>query len=37
MNKRIVITGVGLTSPIGNTLTEMRSNLIEGKSGIVEK
>ena len=34
MNKRIVITGIGLTSPIGNNLTEMRKNLIDGKSGI---
>jgi 3-oxoacyl-[acyl-carrier-protein] synthase II len=34
MNKRIVITGVGLTSPIGNNLEEMRKNLLEGKSGI---
>jgi 3-oxoacyl-[acyl-carrier-protein] synthase II len=37
MNKRIVITGVGLTSPIGNDLTEMRANLLEGKSGITEQ
>ena len=37
MNKRIVITGVGLTSPIGNNLEEMRLNLIEGKSGITEE
>lgn len=34
MNKRIVITGVGLTSPIGNTLPEMRKNLVDGVSGI---
>lgn len=34
MNQRIVITGVGLTSPIGNDITEMRKNLIEGVSGI---
>ncbi len=34
MNKRIVITGVGLTSPVGNNLTQMRKNLIEGISGI---
>lgn len=34
MNKRIVITGVGLTSPVGNSLDEMRANLLEGKSGI---
>ncbi len=36
MTKRIVITGIGLTSPIGNNLGEMRTNLIEGKSGIAE-
>ena len=34
MNKRIVITGVGLTSPVGNNLSEMRASLLEGKSGI---
>ncbi|MFC2140159.1 beta-ketoacyl-[acyl-carrier-protein] synthase family protein [Candidatus Auribacterota bacterium] len=32
--KRIVITGVGLTSPIGNELSEFRKNLLAGKSGI---
>ncbi len=31
---RIVITGIGLTAPNGNTLDEFRSNLLEGKSGI---
>ena len=36
MRKRIVITGVGLTSPIGNSLSEHRVNLLEGKSGINE-
>ncbi len=34
MEKRIVITGVGLTSPIGNDLSTMRKNLLEGNSGI---
>jgi 3-oxoacyl-[acyl-carrier-protein] synthase II len=34
MNKRIVITGIGLTSPVGNNLSELRSSLLEGKSGI---
>ncbi|MBF0537621.1 MAG: beta-ketoacyl-[acyl-carrier-protein] synthase family protein [Nitrospirae bacterium] len=33
-NARIVITGVGLTSPNGNNLPEFRKNLLEGKSGI---
>ncbi len=32
---RIVITGIGLTSPNGNSLTEFRQNLLEGKSGVV--
>ena len=33
--ERIVITGVGLTSPNGNTLDEFRANLLNGVSGIV--
>jgi 3-oxoacyl-[acyl-carrier-protein] synthase II len=32
--QRIVITGIGLTSPIGNNLSELRSGLLEGRSGI---
>ena len=32
--ERIVITGVGLTSPNGNTLQEFRSNLLNGVSGV---
>jgi 3-oxoacyl-[acyl-carrier-protein] synthase II len=31
---RIVITGVGLTAPIGNSLDEYRANLLAGKSGV---
>ena len=31
---RIVITGVGLTSPIGDSLSELRTNLLAGKSGV---
>lgn len=31
---RIVITGIGLTAPNGNTLKEFRGALLEGKSGI---
>jgi len=31
---RIVITGIGLTSPNGNNLTEYRQALLSGKSGI---
>ncbi len=33
-DQRIVITGVGLTSPIGNDLSTMRTNLLEGRSGV---
>ena len=33
---RIVITGIGLTSPNGNSLTEFRRNLLDGKSGVVD-
>ena len=31
---RIVITGVGLTSPNGNTLEEYRNNLLAGVAGV---
>jgi 3-oxoacyl-[acyl-carrier-protein] synthase II len=31
---RIVITGIGLSAPNGNTLAEFRRNLLAGKSGI---
>ena len=33
---RIVITGVGLTSPNGNSLDEFRASLLAGKSGVVD-
>ena len=33
---RIVITGIGLTAPNGNTLEEFRKALLEGKSGVVK-
>ena len=33
---RIVITGVGLTSPYGDTLDEFRTSLLAGKSGVVQ-
>lgn len=33
-NQRIVITGVGLTSPLGNNLGELREGLLNNKSGI---
>jgi len=32
--KRIVITGTGLTAPIGNNIDEYRTSLLEGKSGV---
>ena len=32
--QRIVITGIGLTAPNGNNLSEFRQALLEGKSGI---
>jgi 3-oxoacyl-[acyl-carrier-protein] synthase II len=31
---RIVITGVGLTAPNGNSLAEFRANLLAGRSGV---
>lgn len=33
-NDRIVITGIGLTSPNGNTLAEYRDALLSGRSGV---
>ncbi|MGB0415557.1 MAG: beta-ketoacyl-[acyl-carrier-protein] synthase family protein [Coraliomargarita sp.] len=33
-HSRIVITGVGLTSPNGNTLEEYRKNLLDGVAGV---
>lgn len=33
-NQRIVITGIGLTAPNGNSLGELRENLLAGKSGV---
>jgi 3-oxoacyl-[acyl-carrier-protein] synthase II len=33
--QRIVITGVGLTAPNGNSLAEFRRSLLEGRSGVV--
>ncbi len=32
--QRIVITGIGLTSPNGNNLAEYRDNLLNGRSGV---
>jgi 3-oxoacyl-[acyl-carrier-protein] synthase II len=33
-NRRVVITGMGAVTPIGNTLDEFWANLIAGKSGV---
>lgn len=33
-DQRIVITGIGLTAPIGSNLGEFRKNLLAGKSGV---
>ena len=33
-DQRIVITGIGLTSPNGNNLQEFRQNLLNGVSGV---
>lgn len=35
-NSRIVITGVGLTSPNGNSISEFRDNLLKGNAHIQE-
>jgi 3-oxoacyl-[acyl-carrier-protein] synthase II len=32
--RRVVVTGLGLISPVGNSVTEGWANLIEGRSGI---
>ena len=34
--RRVVVTGMGLISPLGNTVTESWSNCIQGNSGISE-
>lgn len=34
LNKRAVITGMGVISPVGNTLEEFWNHLVEGRSGI---
>ncbi len=35
-NQRIVITGVGLTAPNGNSLAEFRDGILAGRSGVTE-
>ena len=32
--RRVVVTGLGCLSPVGNTATESWANLLAGKSGI---
>ncbi len=34
IESRVVITGVGLTAPIGNSLAEFRQSLLQGQAGI---
>jgi len=34
MSKRVVVTGMGVVSPVGNSLDEFWSSLIAGKSGV---
>src|SRR5688572_19684984 len=33
-NQRIVLTGIGLTAPNGNSLAEFRDALLNGRSGV---
>ena len=32
--KRVVITGLGIVSPVGNTVNDAWNNILAGKSGI---
>ena len=32
--RRVVITGIGIISPVGNTVTEAWNNIIDGNSGV---
>ena len=36
MSKRVVITGIGAVTPIGNSVNEFWGNLKKGKNGISE-
>ena len=33
-NKRVVITGIGMITPVGNSTEETFNNLLNGNSGI---
>lgn len=33
-SQRVVVTGFGLVSPLGNTISELENNIFQGKSGI---
>ena len=35
VDERIVVTGIGLASPNGNSLGEFRKSLLDGRSGVV--
>lgn len=35
-NKRVVVTGLGMLSPVGNTVTSSWNNIIAGSSGVEE-
>ena len=35
MNRRVVITGMGIYSCLGKTLDEVKESLYNGKSGII--
>ncbi len=35
VDERVVITGIGLASPNGNSLEEFRESLLSGRSGVV--
>ena len=32
--RRVVVTGMGMVSPVGNNVTDSWNNILEGKSGI---
>ena len=36
MHKRVVVTGLGMLSPVGNNVTSSWKNIIEGSSGVKE-